>query len=116
MRVTRRDWLRAMVGGAAVALTPELARAAALHIQKPVKITVYKSPTCGCCKAWVDHVRAAGFDVATHDLGSEAPLPRSSLCVSELSVANGRFDLFAVGIVDVGHPLSSGVVRQGGST
>lgn len=24
---------------------------------------VYKSPTCGCCGLWVDHVRKAGFSV-----------------------------------------------------
>lgn len=27
-------------------------------------ITVYKSPTCGCCNAWVDHLRENGFRVA----------------------------------------------------
>ena len=26
-------------------------------------VTVYKSPTCGCCTKWVDHMRANGFDV-----------------------------------------------------
>ena len=30
----------------------------------PTKMTVYKSPTCGCCGAWIKHVKAAGFDVA----------------------------------------------------
>lgn len=30
-------------------------------------VTVYKSPTCGCCNAWVDHLRASGFRVATID-------------------------------------------------
>ena len=24
-------------------------------------MTVYKSPTCGCCGAWVEHAQAAGF-------------------------------------------------------
>lgn len=24
--------------------------------------TVHKDPTCGCCQAWVDHVRAAGYE------------------------------------------------------
>ncbi|QZO00522.1 DUF411 domain-containing protein [Chenggangzhangella methanolivorans] len=23
---------------------------------------VHKDPTCGCCDAWVDHVRAAGYE------------------------------------------------------
>lgn len=31
-------------------------------------ITVYKTPTCGCCKNWVEHVKAAGFTVEVHDL------------------------------------------------
>lgn len=26
-----------------------------------VLVTVYKSPTCGCCTKWVDHIRDAGF-------------------------------------------------------
>lgn len=29
------------------------------------ELVVYKTPTCGCCNAWVDHVRAAGFSVRT---------------------------------------------------
>jgi hypothetical protein len=28
---------------------------------------VYKSPTCGCCDGWVDHIRAAGFTVIERD-------------------------------------------------
>lgn len=27
------------------------------------KMVVTKDPSCGCCTAWVKHVRAAGFDV-----------------------------------------------------
>ena len=30
-------------------------------------ISVYKTPTCGCCKKWVDHLRENGFTVETHD-------------------------------------------------
>ena len=30
-------------------------------------VEVYKSPTCGCCSKWVDHLRSHGFEVhATH--------------------------------------------------
>ncbi|KAA9133244.1 DUF411 domain-containing protein [Marinihelvus fidelis] len=28
-------------------------------------MVVYKSPTCGCCVKWVDHVEAAGFTATT---------------------------------------------------
>ena len=31
------------------------------------EITVYKSPTCGCCSKWVDHMEKAGFKVVSHD-------------------------------------------------
>ena len=30
-------------------------------------MTVYKSASCGCCKKWVEHVRAAGFAVTARD-------------------------------------------------
>lgn len=30
-------------------------------------ITVYKSPTCGCCANWVDHLEESGFDVKPVD-------------------------------------------------
>ena len=30
--------------------------------EKPT-VMVYKSPTCGCCGAWADHLRANGFRV-----------------------------------------------------
>lgn len=30
-------------------------------------VTVYKSATCGCCAAWVDHMKGSGFTVETHD-------------------------------------------------
>jgi hypothetical protein len=31
-------------------------------------VEVYKSPTCGCCSNWVEHMRANGFTVRTTDL------------------------------------------------
>jgi hypothetical protein len=42
-----------------------LAAGAALLVPGGVRaapaMTVHKDPTCGCCQAWVDHVRAAGY-------------------------------------------------------
>jgi hypothetical protein len=29
-------------------------------------MTIYMSPTCGCCAKWVDHVAAAGFKTVVH--------------------------------------------------
>lgn len=31
-------------------------------------IEVYKSPTCGCCGKWVEHLRANGFAVNVNDI------------------------------------------------
>jgi hypothetical protein len=30
-------------------------------------MTIYMSPTCGCCANWVDHVKAAGFTTVVHE-------------------------------------------------
>ena len=29
---------------------------------EPINLTVYQSPTCGCCKEWVEHVEERGFN------------------------------------------------------
>ncbi|MGB5834075.1 MAG: DUF411 domain-containing protein [Thiohalocapsa sp.] len=31
-------------------------------------VTVYKSPTCGCCSKWIKHLEHSGFEVASVDL------------------------------------------------
>ena len=36
--------------------------------------TVYKTPTCGCCRAWVEHLRANGFRVETVDQEDLTPI------------------------------------------
>ncbi|MDQ3069694.1 MAG: DUF411 domain-containing protein [Acidobacteriota bacterium] len=37
-------------------------------------ITVYKTPTCGCCSKWVDHMRQNGFVVTVTDLNDVTPI------------------------------------------
>jgi hypothetical protein len=39
-------------------------------------ITVYKTPTCGCCKSWVEHLRKNGFEVKTIDQVDLTPIKR----------------------------------------
>jgi hypothetical protein len=36
------------------------------------RMNVVKTPTCGCCTAWVDHVRSAGFLIDIADVTQEA--------------------------------------------
>jgi hypothetical protein len=38
----------------------------------PTAVEVFRSPTCGCCLAWVDHLRKAGFEVKVKDLDQDA--------------------------------------------
>ena len=73
--ITRREWLTVTLGGAAVALVTRAEGAlalptGALTVGKPVRLTVYKTPTCGCCKLWVDHARSTleGYDIKVLDM------------------------------------------------
>jgi hypothetical protein len=66
--LTRRAWIARMattaLGGAAMStLWPRIAAA----VPKPTSITVYKDPSCGCCKKWVEHLLANGFAPEVHD-------------------------------------------------
>jgi len=36
------------------------------------RVYVVKTPTCGCCSAWVDHARSAGFLIEVTDVTQEA--------------------------------------------
>lgn len=49
--------------------TPQAAKSTALP-----KVDVHKTPSCGCCGAWVEHLRRHGFEVATHDLDNLGPI------------------------------------------
>ena len=66
--VTRRAWIGLAVGGVAQALLTRKAPALPAAWLAPPEVTVYKSPTCGCCKKWVDHLRANGFTVRANDV------------------------------------------------
>ncbi len=69
-RIMRNTLGLAVVGAviallsASIAATP-VARTANT---KPIAIKVYKTPQCGCCKAWVKHLRDNGFQVETMDM------------------------------------------------
>jgi hypothetical protein len=45
-------------------------------------VTVYKTPTCGCCKKWVEHIEKAGFKVTVKDMADVSPV-RKDLGVPE---------------------------------
>jgi hypothetical protein len=55
--------LRPLLLAIALAASSTTAIAATLPV-----VAVYKTPWCGCCKLWVDHLRKAGFTVEVHDV------------------------------------------------
>ena len=72
-KASRRSVLRLAVAGlGAVSLgTASVAYAAA------ETITVWKTPTCGCCKAWVAHLRKNDFDVVTNDVSDTTAIRKN---------------------------------------
>ncbi|MCR9220513.1 MAG: DUF411 domain-containing protein [Alphaproteobacteria bacterium] len=69
--MNRRSFLSRLAAlPAALAAGPALSgRAAARDLPK---LVVAKTPTCGCCGAWVERMQAAGFTVEAHDVTQEA--------------------------------------------
>jgi hypothetical protein len=59
------------IGAISAALLLTHAAAAA-----PPQMSVYKTPTCGCCTKWVEHMRANGFKVDVTDVPSTAEARR----------------------------------------
>ena len=48
-------------------------------------IDVYKTPTCGCCVIWVEHLREHGFTVTVTDVPNVTPLKQRLGIRPELS-------------------------------
>ena len=61
----RRFLLQALASPAGTA-----ALAPSLMAQSRPQVEVWKDPDCGCCKEWVSHLEASGFQVKVHDSGN----------------------------------------------
>jgi hypothetical protein len=72
--LTRRAFLGVAAGQAALAVVAPHALAFS-RLGAPT-MTVYKSPTCGCCSKWVDHVQKGGIAVIARDVDDVTPLKR----------------------------------------
>ncbi len=56
-------------GGLWGALGPAATPAVAADV-----VEVWKSPLCGCCGGWIDHMRESGFTVNVHDVEDLEPV------------------------------------------
>jgi len=70
--VSRRSALRLSLAAAGVTLLGQ--PLSALAGTDKDQITVWKSPTCGCCGEWVTHLKKSGFVVVTNDVKDTAPI------------------------------------------
>ena len=48
------------------------------------EVTVYKSPTCGCCGKWIEHMKAEGFTVRVENVPDVTPIKRRHAIGQEL--------------------------------
>lgn len=73
------------------------------------ELTVHKTPTCGCCGAWADHMRAAGFSVTVVEHQDLSPV-RARLGVPDelASCHTGEVGGYAV----EGHVPAADVIRM----
>ena len=104
-----RTWYRTTL------LTVAAAFAAALLInsgssaqQKAPVVNVFKTATCGCCSKWVDHMKAAGFEMRVQDVEDIAAVKKRLGVADEISSCHtSQVD----GYVIEGHVPASSVQR-----
>ena len=77
------------VAGSAAAL--KSASPARAEIAAAPEITVYKTPTCGCCTAWVEHLKKNGFVVKAKDIPDLTALKRHYGVTQELASCHTGF-------------------------
>ena len=53
---------------ASTGATSNQAEVASSNVSEATKVHVHKSASCGCCSAWIEHMRDAGFTVTSTDV------------------------------------------------
>jgi hypothetical protein len=71
-------------------------------------VTVYKSPTCGCCTQWEAHLEEAGFEVESHVVRDVTPVKLENGLPHRLASCHTAF---VDGYLVEGHVPASDVQR-----
>ena len=71
-------------------------------------LKVYKSPSCGCCDAWVSHMHNAGFQVVVADIPDLRPIKERFRVAPELQACHTAV---TDGYVIEGHVPAREVIR-----
>jgi len=85
----RRRFVSALAALAAAPL------AAVANAGEPV-VEVWKAPTCGCCKDWIKHLEANGFEVKAHDSGNTDARHRLGMPLQYGSCHTARVGAYAI--------------------
>jgi hypothetical protein len=72
-------------------------------------ITVYKSPTCGCCTDWEEHMEENGFTVVSHVTDEVYPVKLANGLPAQLASCHTGF---VEGYLVEGHVPASDVIRM----
>ena len=90
---------------------------------KRPEIVVYKSPYCGCCAGWADHMEAEGYTVTTHNVDDLEPIKQKAGVPDELMschtatvdgyVIEGHVPASAIDRLLSGRPLVKGLAVPG---
>ena len=93
---------------AAVLATGMFAQTSPSAQQKPKTVMVFKTASCGCCSKWVDHMKAAGFEMRVQDVEDIAAVKSRLGVATEISSCHtSQVD----GYVIEGHVPASAVQR-----
>ena len=63
---------------------------------EPPLVEVWKGPACDCCKDWVKHLEANGFQVKTHDTGNAKARARLGMPVKYGACHTGQVAGYAL--------------------
>jgi hypothetical protein len=83
-------------------------RQAGRSAQPAVAVAVYKTPTCGCCSTWVEHLRARGFAPAAIDMDDLSALKAKFKVPSDVQTCHTAI---VDGYVIEGHVPASAIQR-----
>ncbi len=93
---------------ASLAVAAGLIAATASHPARAAEITVYKSPWCGCCEQWIDHLRAQGPRVAVQDMEDLDAIKKMARVPANLQSCHTAF---VAGYVLEGHVPAADIAR-----
>lgn len=93
---------------AAAAAAPTVTEGTADGDQFRPLLVVHKTPWCGCCTAWVDHMREAGFAVRVTEMEDLEPLKARHGVTAELASCHTAL---IGGYVVEGHVPAADVAR-----